>query len=592
MLKKFIFNSLSAFVGAWLAIVLLGIGFVILIIGLLNSTSPADGMEIKPHSVLKINLEGGIDETESSDIDYLSLLEGDLEETQTLQNLLQALDYASSTKDIDALYIECGGASASPATLNALRNGILDFKKSGKRVFAYGDNLTMGDYFVATAADVVYLNPAGSLDLQGISGTSLYFKGLLDKLGIEVEAVRVGSFKSAVEPYTSAEMSDSARLQLEQLYGNMWNFITQEISQSRNVSIERIDSAVNKFIFLNESKVAEKVGLIDKCLYYREVSDIIGNYIGVNSDEINFVKPDAFLTPNFLSGIYQDNQIAVVYAVGEIGEYPGAGIDCHTLVPIIVKLANESKVKGMVLRVNSPGGSVFGSEQIGEALDYFKSKGKPLAVSMGDYAASGGYWISCGADVIFADPLTITGSIGIFGLVPNVSKLVKNIGISPQTVSTNPGVNFPSIFYPMTPSQHEALQMNVERGYEKFISRVAEGRGLDKEKVKRIAEGRVWDAMKAKEIGLVDSLGGTDDAINWVITKKGLDNANIVYYPEQQDNLFKMLASSVLKNAAVDDIIDNLSDAKIGKKSIRAIRWILNQNHVQARSPYYKLSLK
>lgn len=551
-----------------------------------------DRQGVGKHSILKISLAGAIEEIEStSQFDYTILLNGKIETPQSLRTILAALEKGATDSQIDALYIECGGVSAAPATLNALRNAIKQFKKSGKRVFAYGDVMTMGDYYVATIADVVYLNPAGSLDLQGISGTSLYYKDFLDKIGIEIQTVRVGTFKSAVEPYISNSMSEPARLQLDTLYGGMWNYILEGLAESRDVRASTIDSLVNKFLFLDEASAAKKYKLVDDCLYFREVKQIMANYVGKDEEDLNFVSSETLLGPVSYNPS-DKNQIAVVYAVGEIAEYEGAGINCDKLVPIIVSLAQNEDVKGMVLRVNSPGGSVFGSEQIGEALDYFQSKGKPLAVSMGDYAASGGYWISAGADRIFADPLTITGSIGIFGMVPNVSGLVGKLGIHPQTVSTNPGIQFPSIFYPMSEQQYAALQKNVERGYKKFVTRVAEGRNKSESYIESIAEGRVWSAIKAQELGLVDQLGNLQDAIKWVETKAKVSNPNVVTYPAPETTIWSILAESgIYSNPEVQMVMERLQTESIDRTLINFSRWFLLQSHEQARCPYYKISM-
>lgn len=592
MLKKFILNSLSSFVGAWIAIGLFILGGLIFLFGMVGSAVMGETEKVSRHSILHILLGGAIEESESpTELNYTILLNGKIEQAQTLKALTAAIEKAKTTSDIDAIFIECQGASAAPATLNALRDAILDFKTSGKRVFAYGDYLTMGDYFVATAADALYLNPAGSLNLQGINGTSLYFKDLLDKIGVEIQTVRVGTFKSAVEPFTQNEMSQPARLQLDTLYGGMWHFIVEDIATARKVKETTIDSLVNNFIFLDEATTAKDYKLVDDCLYYRQVRKIMADYVGKDADDLNFVSP-ALLTGNINYDRDTRNQVAVLYASGDIAETPGAGINCDVLVPIIVRLAENDNVKGMVLRVNSPGGSVFGSEQIGEALDYFQSKNKPLAVSMGDYAASGGYWISAGADYIFADPLTITGSIGIFGMVPNIGKLADKVGVHPQTVGTNPGVMFPSIFFPMDDAQKAALQMSIDRGYEKFVTRVAKGRHKTVEYIKSIAEGRVWSAPKAKELGLVDELGGLGQAIKWVENKASIENASVVCYPAPESNIWNLLSStSLIESAEVKALLQQMEAQSMEQKMIELLRWLLMQNHVQARSPYYHITL-
>lgn len=593
MLKKFFFNALSSFVGAWVAIAVCVLGLILLILGIAASFLNKETEKLEALSILRIDLSGTIEENEKEpQLDYRLLLSGKLEQPQTLKDLVSAIREAKKNSKIEAIYIECNGVSAGAATLDALRHELLSFKESGKRIFAYGDNLEMGDYYVATVADEVFLNPGGTLDLQGINGTSLYFKDLLDKVGIDVQAVRVGTFKSAIEPFTSNQMSEPARMQLDSLYTEMWQYILKGIADERKVKATTIDSLVNKFIALDEAATAKKYKLVDDCLYERQVMDKMASYVGKNPQKLNFISASTLNVPNMNLNIETSNQIAVLYAVGDIAENTGAGIDCAVLVPIIVRLAEEDNVKGLVLRVNSPGGSVFGSEQIGEALDYFKSKGKPLAVSMGDYAASGGYWISAGADYIFADPLTVTGSIGIFGLVPNIGKLVDKIGIHPQSVGTNPSIAFPSIFYPMTAEQEDALQKSINRGYDKFINRVATGRHKKPEYIRSIAEGRVWNAIKAKELGLVDELGYLQNAIDWTAKKANVDKPNVVSYPASEENILSIIASSAsAKNGEIALMMEKLKKEGLEERMVDFLRWFLQQNHVQARSPYYKITI-
>lgn len=591
MLKRFLLNALSSFVGAWAAFVLIAVACVLLIVGALSSVTTVPSERLKGNSVLRLRLSGTIDERENRPMfDYSTLMTGKLDVPQSLKSITEAINKAASIDDIDAIFIECQGVAAGPATLNAIRNSLMEFKKSGKKIIAYGDNLTMGDYFIASAADDIYLNPAGSLDLHGINGTTMFFKDFLDNIGVDIEVVKVGTFKSAVEPYISNEMSEPARAQLDTLYGVMWNFIKEKISTKTKVKQNDIDTLVNNYIFLDEASSVEKLGLVTNCLYYRQVLDTIGNYIGKDTKDINFVSTE-FLAGPTVANPKASNQIAVLYAVGDIAEYEGAGINCYEMVPIIVRLAEDENVKGMVLRVNSPGGSVFGSEQIGEALDYFQSKGKVLTVSMGDYAASGGYWISAGADRIFADPLTITGSIGIFGMVPNIEKLTDKIGIHPQTVGTNPSTVFPQIFYPMSESQHAALQRNVERGYETFVTRVAKGRKKEVSYIKSIAEGRVWNAMTAKKIGLVDELGGVQDAISWTAQKAGLNKYNTEYYPHYEEDFFTILPMVLKNNAEFKALEEKLKAQSVEERLIRLVEWFLIQNHIQARYPYYQTCL-
>ena len=596
MLKKFFMNTLSSFVGAWLALVLFGVVAVIVCIGLVAQfgLSGVADMSVPKGSVLSIKVSGNITERESAmDLDYMSLVMGDLESAQSLTTLVTAISEAKENKNISAIYLNCGGVSASPATLNALRNALLDFKTSGKKIIAYGGQYGTGDYYVASVADKLLINPGGAVSIQGLGGTNFYFKDLLDKLGVQIQVVKVGTYKSAVEPYILNEMSAPARAQLDTLYGNMWSVIRENICANRKgLSPAKIDTLVSKdFVFTQPATFDRAAGLVDQLIYERNVDSLVAAMVDKKKDDLKYVSPEAMVAQTNWGQAYKSKkQVAVLYAAGEIVDGGGAGtINYEKMVPEIVKLAEDDNVKGMVLRVNSPGGAVYGSEQIGEALDYFMSKGKPLAVSMGDYAASGGYWISCCSDRIFADPLTVTGSIGIFGLIPNVHGLAEKLGVNPQEVATNPGAKFPAIFFPMDASQEAAMQKYVELGYDKFVSRVARGRKMSEAKVRRIGEGRVWDAVKAKELGLVDELGSLEDATAWVAKQSKLgESYDVALYPSLEENILGMipeLGGMKAKNALVDALKGDYSEI-----AIKFAENLLKQKPLQARMPYFKVS--
>lgn len=589
MLKKFLLNSLSSFVGAWIALALFGIAAVLTVFALIGSLGNSTMEQVKRHSILYVQLSGVIEETEKANgLDYIELIQGNVEAPQTLDVLVSSIKEAAVNKDIDAIYLECGPLSAAPATLNALRSELADFRKSGKKIYAYADSYSMGDYFVATAADSLFLNSEGSIALQGISGTNLYMKDFFDKIGVQFEVVKVGTFKSAVEPFISNEMSQPARAQLDTLYGVMWDHIRNDIAQRRNIQSALIDTLINRdFLMLQDAAWLKSHKLVDRLVYERQMKDILAGITGQDSDDLNLISPTTLAAETDWGQAYDSKkQIAVLYATGEIQENNPEGIDCYTLVPEIVKLADDENVKGMVLRVNSPGGSVFGSEQIGEALDYFQSKGKTLAVSMGDYAASGGYWISCHADRIFADPMTITGSIGIFGLIPNVSGLTAKLGVTPQTVSTNPAANFPTFFYPMTEQQHAAMQSWVEKGYDKFITRVATGRKMSKQKVMAIAEGRVWSAITAHKIGLVDELGSLQKSIDWVAKQAKIETSyDVAVYPTLDDDLMMLLNKASQQSKAFQEFCQRLNIESADRVVTRAAFNILRRKPVQALAP-------
>lgn len=590
MLKKFFLNFLSSFVAVWVALGLFTVTAVIVIVALMAKAGvdSAQVEEVKKHSVLRIDLNGPIEETEKShEINYMDLLQGNVEKAMTLDVLTQSIREAATNKNIDLLYLHCGALAASPATINALRDELVAFKESGKRIYAYGESYTTGTYYLASLADSVFMDKMGSLDLRGLGGTSLYMKDLFDNLGITFQVVKVGTYKSAVEPYLYNEMSQPARAQLDTLYGNMWRYMLGEIADSRKLKADRIEYMINQEALpLQNAEYTVKSKLADRVVYTRQMEQILADAVNVDVKKLNFVSPSTLvMQTDWMAEIGSKNQLAVLYATGEIAEGVATGINCEALVPEIVRLADDDNIKGMVLRVNSPGGSVFGSAQIGEALDYFKSKGKPLAVSMGDYAASGGYWISCGADRIFADPLTITGSIGIFGLIPNIQGLMQKIGVTPQTVATDPEAAFPSLFYPMTESQHAKMQSYVERGYDQFINRVAKGRKMKPAKVRLIAEGRVWDAMKAKEIGLVDELGQLQDACDWVRGKvEDGDKLDVVAYPNFEPGFMDILMKQA--NTSVTQLVrENVAKLAPSAPYAEIAFRVVTRKPVQARMP-------
>lgn len=593
MLKKFFLNTLSSFVGAWIALVLFGVVGVIVAVGLVAGMHGTDEVaSVKKHSILTLELSGSIVESETpSSINYTALMSGGIEKPQTLNVIVEGLKEGADNKNIDALYIKCGAALASPATFNAIREAVKEFKKTGKKVYAYGDVYTLGTYYVASVSDKIFLNPYGEIAIQGLGSTSMYLKGLFDKLGVEFQVVKVGTFKSAVEPYISTQMSEPARAQLDTLFSTMWDFMKDGICDNRKkLSGSEIDSLVNNGLMFSTAEFAAESGFVDEVVYERVMDERLAKLIDVDKKKLNFVSPSTLIGQLPWTDVYSSkNNIAVLYATGEIVDGASTGINYQKLVPIITQLADDDKIKGLVLRVNSPGGSAFGSDQIGEALDYFQSKKKPLAVSMGDYAASGGYWISCGADRIFADPLTITGSIGIFGLIPNVKGLSDKLGINPQSVSTNPAADFPTLFTPMDEKQLSIMQKYVETGYDRFIKRVATGRKMTEAKVRQIAEGRVWNAMKAKEIGLVDELGSLKDAIEWTAKKADIySKYDVSVYPVYEPSFWDVISMGDIEAVRM---MKAVSDGDFDEAGMHIAMKILSRSRILARMPEFEVTL-
>lgn len=534
MLKRFFENFLAVLAGLWVTIFLcflLLMVFVGAIVSLTSTDAKPDIASLKDHNVLRISLDGTVTDR-ATPINLMDQLYGDNETSLPLNDIVRALKLASEDKAIDGIMLDCKGASMGMAQMQAIITAINQFKESGKWVFAYSDNYTQGNYALACAADSIFINPIGMVDVHGLSTTVVYFKDMLDKLGVDVQVVKVGTYKSAVEPYILNDMSDANREQTSQFLSNIWGNISEHIAKNRKVSTDTVNQWANGFLFAKATEDYVKLKVVDGMKYRHEFDDMIAAKI--NEDEPNYVDFTSYVSlQKNINSSKSGKQIAVLYAVGTITESAKDGIASETIVPQILDLAEDEDVDGLILRVNSGGGSAFASEQIWEALQQWKSiTGKPFYVSMGDYAASGGYYISCGADRIYAEPLTLTGSIGIFGLIPNVQKLLNDkIGIHTSTVSTNTG-NFPDFFRTMNPEQRAAMQGYVERGYELFVSRCANGRHMPVDSIKAIAEGRVWDGSAALRIGLVDKLGGLQQAIADMASElESAEDYYVVEYP-------------------------------------------------------------
>lgn len=534
MLKRFFENFLAVLAGLWVTIFLcflLLMVFVGAIVSLTSTDAKPDMASLKDHNVLRISLDGTITDR-ATPINLMDQLYGDNETSLPLNDIVRALKLASEDKAIDGIMLDCKGASMGMAQMQAIITAINQFKESGKWVFAYSDNYTQDNYALACAADSIFINPIGMVDVHGLSTTVVYFKDMLDKLGVDVQVVKVGTYKSAVEPYILNDMSDANREQTSQFLSNIWGNISEHIAKNRKVSTDTVNQWANGFLFAKATEDYVKLKVVDGMKYRHEFDDMIAAKI--NEDEPNYVDFTSYVSlQKNINSSKSGKQIAVLYAVGTITESAKDGIASETIVPQILDLAEDDDVDGLILRVNSGGGSAFASEQIWEALQQWKSiTGKPFYVSMGDYAASGGYYISCGADRIYAEPLTLTGSIGIFGLIPNVQKLLNDkIGIHTSTVSTNTS-NFPDFFRTMNPEQRAAMQGYVERGYELFVSRCANGRHMPVDSIKAIAEGRVWDGSAALRIGLVDKLGGLQQAIADMASElESAEDYYVVEYP-------------------------------------------------------------
>ncbi|MCH5221800.1 MAG: signal peptide peptidase SppA [Muribaculaceae bacterium] len=542
MLKRFFISLLGTVAGLWISLFILIVGGVMLMGVIIGKTASTSTVNIEKKSILYFDLSGDISERYQRQ-PFFQMIQSYDKKSLTLDEMLRSLALAADDNKIEGLYIKCSGSAMASASREELIDAIGRFKASGKWVIAYADTYSQGDYLIASTADSLFINPIGSIDIHGVGGVTPFFKNMFDKLGVKMQIIKVGTFKSAVEPYILTSMSEPARLQMQQYCDTIWRYVAGTLAENRTIPVENIYAMAPAMISTRQTETYLSDQLVDALKYSREMPSYLSEYVGLKKDaEPRLVTPSEYLMSKSDAFSSLKDHIAVYYAVGDIADSGDEGIVGETVTADIVKLADDKRVKGLVLRVNSPGGSAFASEQIWEALEYFKSKGKPLYVSMGDYAASGGYYISCGADSIFADRTTITGSIGVFGMIPDLSGLVTDkFGVNFSTVETNPGATGISLTQAMTPAQHEAMQKSVENIYELFTSRVAQGRKMSQDAVKEIAEGRVWIAPAALNLGLVDQIGSLDATIGAMAENLGMKKTEVVRYPQTEEKLWEKI---------------------------------------------------
>lgn len=541
-MKQFFMSFLGTVAGIFVSGFLISIGLFILTVMAIVSSATHSEYSVKDKSILYLDLSREIVEQPAS-LDIMAKLTKDGPSADVLYNIIDAIDAAADDDRIKGIFIDANGSSAGTAQRKAIIDALRRFKKSGKWIYSYGDYYSQGDYYIAaSASDSLYINPLASVDIHGLGGRMMFFKNLLDKIGVEMQVVKVGTYKSAVEPFILTEPS-AASIEQQQLYlGNLWKDIRASIAKGRKVSADSVNAWANSFSFTFDATQIIRKRIADASAYRHEFIDKLKELTDIDKDDdLRLVTPAQYITSKPHKS--HKTTIAVLYASGDITESGKDGIASDRLVPEILELAENDDIDGLILRVNSGGGSAFASEQIWEALGEFKEMtGKPFYVSMSDYAASGGYYISCGADKIYAEPVTITGSIGIFGLIPNIRGLVTDkLGVTTYPISTNPAGAQPDIFAPMTESQRAGMQSYVDRGYELFVKRVASGRKKTVDQIKAIAEGRVWDGREALRIGLVDKLGGLDTALADMAGELGVESWNVERYPKTEDDVLTAL---------------------------------------------------
>ena len=573
-------SFLGTVAGIFVSGFLISIGLFILTVLAIVSSATHSEYNVKDKSILYLDLSREIVEQPAS-LDIMAKLTKDGPSADVLYNIIDAIDAAADDDRIKGIFIDANGSSAGTAQRKAIIDALRRFKKSGKWIYSYGDVYSQGDYYIAaSASDSLYINPLASVDIHGLGGRMMFFKNLLDKIGVEMQVVKVGTYKSAVEPFILTEPS-AASIEQQQLYlGNLWKDIRASIAKGRKVSADSVNAWANSFSFTFDATQLIRKRIADASAYRHEFIDKLKELTDIDKDDdLRLVTPAQYVTSKPHKS--HKTTIAVLYASGDITESGKDGIASDRLVPEILELAENDDIDGLILRVNSGGGSAFASEQIWEALGEFKEMtGKPFYVSMSDYAASGGYYISCGADKIYAEPVTITGSIGIFGLIPNIRVLVTDkLGVTTYPISTNPAGAQTDIFAPMTESQRAGMQSYVDRGYELFVKRVAGGRKKTVDQIKAIAEGRVWDGREALRIGLVDKLGGLDTALADMAKELGVESWSVERYPKTEDDVLTalLMMSDRMEQSALERKLGDVAEI------YRTIESIRQYQGVQAR---------
>jgi protease-4 len=584
-MKQFLKFTLASVLG----VIIAGILMVFLFIGVISAmlAGSDEPRQIDGNSVLMLKFDHQIvDRAPKNPLEGLDLGMFGGNKTVGLNDILDCIRKAKTDNNIKGIYLNPMSIDAGMASVEEIRQALKDFKTSGKFIYAYGEYLTQKAYYLVTVADTLALNPQGSVDFRGLGGERSFYKNALEKLGVEIQIVRHGKFKSAVEPYILEKMSDENKLQTETYLKSIWNEMLTDISASRKMGFDELNDIADMVASFRKADFAKQKNLVD-CLKYKDqvISDLKkltdtpeGSDVKA-VDIYNYIKVPEIRTTTGMAR----KKIAVIYASGGIDTgMSDEDIDSEELSKAIREARRDSSIKAIVLRINSPGGSAYGSEVIWREVK-LAAEVKPVVASMGDVAASGGYYIAAAADTILADRTTITGSIGIFGMVPNIRNLMTNkLGITTDVVMTNEHSDMISMTRPMSAFERDLMQQAIEDGYNTFISRVADGRKIDKTAVDAVGQGRVWAAPNAKENQLIDTYGGLTDAIALAKQMAKLDHFRIVNLPKQKDP-FEELIKELSGSAQARFMKDEMGE---GYKYYQQLKGIMAQKGIQARMPY------
>ena len=575
-MKQFLKFTLATITGIVITSVV-GLFIMMGIFGAIASSSDSP-VKIKSSSIYQLDLKGQLVDRYEEDpfAMFAEAMNPNQPKQLGLDEVLLNIDKAKNDTLVKGIYLKGGSLIGGMASIKEIRDALVDFKARGKFIVAYADTYLQSNYYLASVADKLLVNPSGMVDFRGISSEVLFLKNTLDKLGIEMQVVKVGTYKSAVEPYIETKMSEASREQVTAYTTSIWNTMLGEISAARGISVEQLNAYADEMMTMQPVEKLLAYKLVDSLVYADEADSILTSY----------VKDYKLLTHNSMTKVvdktkFSKDKVAVIYAVGGIDDGSGTGIVSDKLVKTINEVIKDDMVKAVVLRVSSPGGSAYGSEQIWHALMNLK-KEKPLIVSMGDYAASGGYYIAVPGDTIVAQPNTITGSIGIFGLIPNIEGLNNKLGLNYDGVKTNAMSDAPSVNRAFKPEERALMQAYVERGYELFVKRCADGRSKTTDEIKALAEGRVYTGEDALRLGLVDVLAGLDDAILIAAEKAGLSDYNVKEFPAKESFQTRLMKSFG------EEAETRLLKMQLGEhyKLVKQVKQLQYMNGIQARMPY------
>lgn len=578
-MKSFLKNILTTIIGIISSIIVM----ILLIIGFVAIISSEDEVKVKENSILKIDLANTsvVERSSENPFDGLSL-SGDVASTIELKKVLDNIEKAKNDNKIKAIYINnIDKLKAGLSQIEEIRNKLVEFKSCGKPIIAYSEVYSQSGYYLSSVADEIYLNPEGVVELKGLSAGIMFYKGLLEKLDIDVQIIRHGKFKSAVEPFMLDKMSDANREQMQLLLNSFADNLFDSIASQRGMTLSNIHNHANN-LSLENAKSCLDLHYVDALLYQDQVDDSL--LVISKSEKLNFISLNKYSNVKVEKKEISRNKIAIIYATGEInsGEGDEKSIGSETTAKAIKTAREDKNVKAIVLRVNSPGGSALASDVIWRETVLAKEE-KPLIVSMGDYAASGGYYIACAADSIVANPTTLTGSIGVFGMIPNLQKLYKNkLGISIDTVNTNKHADM-GMNRALTKFEEDKIQKSVVDIYTTFITHVGEGRNMSTTAVDEIGQGRVWTGYDAKDIGLIDTYGGLEKAIEIAVYLAEIEDYRIISLPKKKDP-FTELALKFGGETSISDLVM----LKLGLKTelTNPIENLLKRDKIQARIPF------